>query len=160
MKLFKLAVVVALVSLLASPVMASVTVKHGVSHNNDEVSVIDVGNAGYVAGGTLYLGFTSIQGTSTMVSGTVAIPVAYNVVHKTIGQSGDSTGTLADGTVGQVLYIDVASNAGAYNFTVTPTTKTGFTTFALNATNGYIVLMFVDTSIGWVKVDSKNVTLA
>jgi len=153
-------ILIVIVLLLASPCFGAVGVKHGVSHNTDEVSVIDVGNAGYVAGGTLYLGFTSIQGTSTMVSGTVAIPVTYNVVHKVIGQASDSTGTLADGTVGQVLYIDVASNAGAYNFTVTPTTKTGFTTFALNATNGYIVLMFVDTSIGWVKVDSRNVTLA
>ena len=157
-KLFSIALSIALILLLASPAMSAVGVWKA-SHNLGTATDINVGNAGYFDGSTLYLGFTSIQGTSTMVSGSTAIPVAYSVVHKVIGQSGDSVGTLADGTVGQVLYIDVSSDAGAYNWVVTPTTKNGYTSFTMNATNQYVVLMFIDTTVGWIIIDHRGATI-
>ena len=165
MKLFKLAVVVALVSLLASPVMASVDVRRtngtGVSQLGS-VDTIEVGNAGTVQGNVLVLGYTYIDGgTSTMVSGPNAIPVTYKTVHMDLTNGNTITSTLANGTNGQVLTLDVTVNpSSAYVWTLTPATKTGYTTVTLTHVGSYVTLLYVNGTLGWVVVDSRGVTIA
>jgi hypothetical protein len=160
-KLISISLVVALALLLTSPVcFGAVGVRQGASHRNIGTATdIDVGNSGYFDGNTLYLSYeTSVSGVSTMVSGSTTIPVAYTTVHKVIGST--STGTLADGKVGQIMYIDISSDTGGYTWTVTPTTKTNFTSIAFTGASSFAVLMFTDPTVGWIIIDSGNVTIS
>jgi hypothetical protein len=157
--------VIALVLLLASPCFGAVDVQRtngkGVSHLG-LVETIDVGNAGQVAGNTLYLGYTYIDGgTSTMVSGPAAVPVTYKTVHMDLTGGNAVLSTLANGTNGQVLNLDVTVNpSSAYVWTITPATTTGFTTITLGHVGTSVTLLFVNSTVGWVVVDQRGATIA
>jgi hypothetical protein len=152
-----LVLVIALV-LLPSLCFGSVGLKRYTSSLGTATD-IDIGDAGYFDGSTLSLGYTSIAGVSTMVSGSLAVPVTVKTVTKVIGVGGNPAGTLADGTVGQILVI-TASNAGTSSWTLTPSTKCGFTTITFSSDGGYAVLQFINSSLGWIVIKSYNVTIA
>ena len=159
-KFMSIALVLALVLLCASPAFSAVGVKQGVSHYHVGDAVdIDVGEAGYFDGDTLYLGYTSINSVSTMASGPAAIPVTCNVVHQVFSSADAPGSTLANGTVGQILLLDVTTNASSYVWTITPATKIGYSTIKLSHVGSYAVLMYINALYGWQVIDSKGATI-
>ncbi len=152
----KIFLLLLLLMIAFAPAYANVGVKRN-GFNIGTATDIDIGNAGFLDGSTLTLGFTSIQGTSTMVSGSVTVPTTYRIIHKAIGSA--IGGTLANGTAGQVITIDVLSNSGGFNYTVTPATCTGFTTFTLSAVGSSITLAYLDDTYGWVLVYRSGATI-
>lgn len=92
------------------------------------------------------------NGSNTVAGGTLAIPVTRRHVSKTTG--GVEALTLADGLPGQLLTITLVSAGGTG--TITPTTKTGFSTIALGTIRDSITLVFVDPTTGWVIVGKND----
>lgn len=86
------------------------------------------------------------NGVATVAGGTLAIPVTKRVVSKTTG--GVEALTLADGVPGQELTIILATDGG--DGTLTPTTKTGFTSIVFADAKDTANLRFVDSTVGWV----------
>ena len=129
-----------------------------------------VASAGSVTGTSLSAGAGDVSfrssltaigqrgGTSAMVSGSTAIPVSVSLVQKYIGTT--QAGTLANGLKGQVLKIIVTTNDAAYVYTVTPTTKTGYSTFALDTVGDFVTLLYVDDTIGWIIIGQNGAVLA
>ena len=95
-------------------------------------------------------------GVSTMVSGTLAIPVSYSVVLMQVGSA--MPRTLANGLAGQILTIVVST--GTSTTVLTPTTKTGFTTISFNAVADSVTLLYIDDTIGWLVIGQNSVTIA
>ena len=101
-----------------------------------------LGNSGYV----------SVASTS------VAIPIGYSYIRKVITSNSDplfTAGTLANGYPGQIITIAVVglSPSGATtggNYTLTPTTTTGFTSVKLSATGDILTLEYLNDTFGWV----------
>jgi hypothetical protein len=92
------------------------------------------------------------QATTTCGSGVLAIPITHRAVNKTTG--GAEALTLADGAfLGQRLNIFLGTDGG--DGTLTPTTKSGFTTIVF-ADKGDIVDLEWTTS-GWILVGSAGV---
>lgn len=86
------------------------------------------------------------NGSNTVAGGTLAIPVTRRVVLKTTG--GVEALTLADGLPGQKLTIILATDGG--DGTLTPTTKTGFSTIVFADAGDRADLEFVDATRGWI----------
>jgi hypothetical protein len=104
-------------------------------------------------------GMTS--GATSITSSTTAIPLSYGFVRKGItDNTGYTTGTLANGTPGQMLTILISADegAGSGTFTLTPTTTTGFTSIYFNAVYDQVTLLYVDDSAGWIIVSYESVT--
>jgi hypothetical protein len=158
-KAMKKFIVVLLVLLLASPCFGSVGIKQGTSHiHQGEAVDIDVGDAGFFDGSTLYLGYTAINGTSNVTSGPTALLLTYKNVNQ--GFAGSNVDqTLANGTVGQIIILTVSANSGSYVWTVTPATARSFTSVKLSAVGSFAVLMFINTEMGWSIVDSAGATI-
>lgn len=103
-----------------------------------------LGNAGYVS----------------MASTVTAIPIGYSFIRKVIDSDGNSAftaGTLPNGYPGQILTIYAAglSPSGATtggNYTITPTTATGFTSIKLSAVNDVVTFEYLNDTLGWVIV--------
>lgn len=102
---------------------------------------------------------TARGGVSAMVSGSLAIPIAYDYITKAIGGGAGAVHTLADGTPGQVITILAISVSGSGTAVITPTTTTGFTTVTLDAAFEYVTFLYVDDTVGWVIV-ATNATIA
>lgn len=98
------------------------------------------------AGGGIVGGIGTATGTVAKASGTLAVPVTARVVTMTSG--GVEALTLADGYPGQILTLTFVSDGG--DATLTPTTKTGFSTVVFADVGDYVTLEFVDTTVGWV----------
>jgi len=93
------------------------------------------------------------NGSNTVAGGTLAIPVTKRVVNKTTG--GAEALTLADGLPGQRLSINLATDGG--DGTLTPTTKTGFTTIVFADVKDTAELEFVDSTTGWIVVGTAGI---
>lgn len=116
------------------------------------------------SGGTLtmYGGRASfaIGGKVAVASGkTVAanrvIPLTHSVVEKTTGDTAETL-TLADGTPGQIITIVLAVDGGG-DGDLTPATKTGFATVALDDAGDQVTLQFIDATVGWVIIGAAGV---
>lgn len=111
---------------------------------------------------SLFATGTATGGATSVASTTAAVPTGYAFVRKVIPSNGDAAftaGTLADGKPGQILTIKAAglSPSGATtggNYTITPTTTTGFVSIKLTAVGDYAVFQFIDTTVGWVLLQS------
>ena len=92
------------------------------------------------------------QATTTAAAGVLAIPITHRTVNKATG--GVEALTLADGAfLGQKLNIFLGTDGG--DGTLTPTTKSGFTTIVF-ADKGDVVDLEWTTS-GWIIVGSAGV---
>ena len=94
-------------------------------------------------------------GTSTMVSGSLAIPISYAVVIKAITQE-TTPCTLEDGYAGQILTFQISTLTGTA--TLTPDTCTGFTTITFDAAREYATLLYIDDTIGWICIATNATT--
>lgn len=84
-------------------------------------------------------------GTSTVTTGTTAIPLGYSVVKIICGASSK---TIANGYSGQVLHIVATETTGTV--TITPATATGWVSAAMDANGESLTIQFVDDTLGWI----------
>lgn len=96
-----------------------------------------------------------LTGTPQSLSGAGAINVTSLITNVTT--TGANALTLADGVNGQIKII--ANPVSAGTGTLTPTTKTGYTTIAFTAAGQGVVLVFVTTQ-GWICVGNNGATLS
>lgn len=172
-KLFSVLMLIALL-LTSSVSFASVGVRlNGVPMGSatDINFVCGTGTNGVVTsdGGIYNIGCSSSLAASGIANGgavsqtssTAALSTSYAYVRKVITSNSDAlytAGTLANGIPGQVLTVFVAgiSPSGATtggNYTITPTTSTGFTSVKLTAVKDFATMLYVDDTIGWVLVN-------
>ena len=102
-----------------------------------------------------------ITNTGAMIGGVQTLAAAGAVDLVTPITRIDSTGaialTLADGTNGQIKYIVMGTDGG--DATLTPTTKTGFSTITFNDAGDGVTLVFITTK-GWICAGNNGATLA
>lgn len=117
---------------------------------------------------------STVSVTGTLTAGSIVGPVSGAFVGgvQTLAAAGavdlvnlitriDSAGaialTLADGTNGQVKIIVMGTDGG--DATLTPTTKTGFSTVTFNDAGDGVSLVFITTK-GWIVYANNGATLA
>lgn len=99
---------------------------------------------------------TGLQvGSTTTRSGAGAIPITASTVKLTT--TGANALTLADGVDGQILRIVMVVDGG--DGTLTPTTKTGYSTITFNDVGDAVALQFF-TTLGWMIVSNYGATVA
>ncbi len=86
--------------------------------------------------------------TTTSVADSLAIPVSHGYVAKTTGADAEAL-TLADGSPGQLLFINLAVDGGGVG-TLTPATSTGWATIVFADAGDQAALLFVNASAGWI----------
>jgi len=116
-----------------------------------------------IAGATL----TSPTLTSPTLSGaaklgssdtrTGAGAVSVTTIHTEVVTTGANALTLADGVDGQVKVITMKTDGG--DGTLTPTTKTGYSTITFNDAGDTVTLLF-KSGVGWLITGSYGVTIA
>ena len=67
--------------------------------------------------------------------------------------------TVADGVPGQVLIIIGKDASDTGTLTLTATTKTGWTSGAIDTVRDVVVLYFVDSTYGWIVIGTNSVTI-
>jgi hypothetical protein len=93
---------------------------------------------------------TPTAGSTTVAADVLAIPVTHQYVGKTTGADAEAL-TLADGTAGQFLTVELTTDGGG-DGTLTPTTKTGFAAIVFADAGDTVTLRFVDGTVGWILV--------
>ncbi len=113
------------------------------------------------------LGFTATSSLITLSAGVVASQQALSgsgaVNLTTLNTNITTTGsaaalTLANGTSGQIKILRMVVDGGG-DATLTPTTKTGFSTITFNDVGDVAVLQYV-TTLGWMIISSSGPTVA
>lgn len=103
----------------------------------------------------------SFTNSGAFVGGVQTLVAAGAVDLVTLVTRVDSAGaialTLADGTNGQVKIIVMGTDGG--DATLTPTTKTGYTTITFNDAGDGVNLVFITTK-GWIVTGNNGATLA
>ena len=94
-------------------------------------------------------------GTVTTRSGAGAVPITASTVRLTT--TGADALTLANGTNGQILSIVMVADGG--DGTLTPTTKTGYTTITFNDVGDTVTLQYF-TTLGWMLLSNLGATIA
>lgn len=112
-----------------------------------------------VTGAATFTG--SVTSSGGLIGGTQALSGAGAVNLTTLVTKVTSTGanalTLADGTDGQVKIIVMVVDGG--DATLTPTTKTGFSTITFNDAGDGVTLVYTTTT-GWICAGNNGATLA
>lgn len=99
---------------------------------------------------------TPTLGATTVAADVLPIPVTHQYVAKTSGADAEAC-TLADGTPGQILVVELAADGGG-DATVTPETATGFVAFVLADAGDVVTLRFVDGTVGWIILGAFGAT--
>lgn len=107
-----------------------------------------------------------INGYSTVASSSTALQpssLPYSVVIKQAGgnNSLDETdgGTrLANGTPGKVMQFELLGVMTDGSWIITPVTVTGFTAVTLDTAGEYVTLLYVDDTIGWIRIGDSGAT--
>jgi len=119
-------------------------------------STLTVARLGFAKGDSAASAYATIASGATAITST---QLAYAIIKKDVGD-GAEVGALANGTPGQMLTIICTSLNGSGTYTVTPVTKTGFTSFQLNTALDSITLLYFNDSIGWIVFGNNGCTLA
>jgi hypothetical protein len=98
---------------------------------------------------------TSGATVCTTVS-TALSPKTYSIVYATISTR---TLTIADGYAGQILTIVAQNWSDTGTLTVTATTKTSWTTAAMDTHGDTLTLLYVDDTYGWIVLGASSVTI-
>jgi hypothetical protein len=96
-----------------------------------------------------------VFGTVTTRSGAGAVPITAGTVRLTT--TGADALTLANGANGQILSIVMVADGG--DGTLTPTTKTGFSTITFDAVGDSVTLQYF-TTLGWMILANNGATVA
>jgi hypothetical protein len=94
------------------------------------------------------LGKNGLLGVLAVAAATLAIPLTHRYIRKTTG--GVEALTLANGFEGQVITIELDVDGG--DGTLTPATKTGFSTIVFADAADTATLEYIDDTVGWVIV--------
>lgn len=139
--------------------MASTTFSGPVTSNNGFVGAISGNVTGNVTGdvtGNVTGNLTGITiGTVATRSGAGAVPITAATVKLTT-TAADAL-TLANGTNGQILSIVMVVDGG--DGTLTPTTKTGYSTIVFNDVGDSVVLQYF-TTLGWMVLSNNGCTIS
>lgn len=112
-----------------------------------------------IGGAQTVTGITTLTGG--LIGGVQTLSAAGAVNLTTLVTRVDSAGaialTLADGVNGQVKIIVMGTDGG--DATLTPTTKTGYTTITFNDAGDGVTLVFITTK-GWIVAGNNGATLA
>jgi len=131
--------------------MGSTTFSGPVTSNNGFVGATTGNVTGNVTGNLTGI----VIGTVTTKSGAGAIPITHAAVKLTT--TGANALTLANGTNGQLLTITMVTDGG--DGTLTPTTKTGYTTLTFGDVGDSVTLQYYTTQ-GWMIVANNGVVAA
>lgn len=96
-----------------------------------------------------------VFGTVATRSGAGAVPITAGTVRLTT--TGADALTLANGANGQILSIVMVADGG--DGTLTPTTKTGFTTLTFADVGDAVTLQYF-TTLGWMIISNNGVGVA
>lgn len=99
----------------------------------------------------------AVIGSTQNLSGSGAVNVTSGTTKVTTTASAAAL-TLANGTDGQIKMIVMVVDGGG-DATITPTTKTGYTTIVLDAVGDAVVLQYF-TTLGWMVIANYNATIA
>jgi hypothetical protein len=97
-----------------------------------------------------------VFGTVTTRSGAGAVPVTAASVQISTG-AGAAALTLANGTAGQILNLVMTVDGGG-DATLTPTTKTGFSTIVFGDVGDSVILQYF-TTLGWMVLSNNGATV-
>lgn len=131
--------------------MASTTFSGPVTSLNGFIGAV----TGNITGNVTGVLTGSIVGTTAALSGAGAIPITAATVRLTT--TGADALTLANGTNGQVLCIVMVVDGG--DGTLTPTTKTGYSTITFNDVGDAVILQYF-TTLGWMILANYGATVA
>lgn len=138
----------------ASAVAVSVT-----SSGTDESLTVDAKGAGNITFNATGTGYTKVGhglvGATQALSGAGAVNLTTVVTKVT--STGANALTLADGTDGQIKIIVMVVDGG--DATLTPTTKTGYTTIVFNDAGDGVTLVFTTTT-GWIVAGNNGATIS
>lgn len=109
--------------------------------------------SGGISGNATFTG--ALIGSTQALSGAGAVNVTTLTTKVT--STGANALTLADGTDGQVKIIVMVVDGG--DATLTPTTKTGFSTIVFNDAGDGVVLVFTTTT-GWIVAGNNGATIS
>lgn len=95
-------------------------------------------------------------GVTALATGPDAVASGYSVI---LANVATHTATLADGVPGQILTIIGADISDTGTLTVTATTKTGWTSVAIDASRDFVTLLYVDDTYGWIIIAQYSVSI-
>ena len=136
--------------------MANTTFSGPVISTNGFVGAITGNITGNVTGNVTGDLTGRVFGTVTTRSGAGAVPITAATVQISTG-AGAAALTLANGTAGQMLTLVMTVDGGG-DATLTPTTKTGFTTIVFGDVGDAVVLQYF-TTLGWMVVSNNGATV-
>ena len=135
--------------------MGSTTFSGPVTSTNGFVGAVTGNITGNVTGNVTGDLTGRVFGTVTTRSGAGAVPITSATVRLTT--TGADALTLANGANGQLLTIVMVADGG--DGTLTPTTKTGFTTLTFGDVGDSVTLQYF-TTLGWMIVSNNGVVAA
>ena len=136
--------------------MANTTFSGPVISTNGFVGAITGNITGNVTGNVTGNLTGIVIGTVTTRAGAGAVPITAATVQISTG-AGAAALTLANGTAGQMLTLVMTVDGGG-DATLTPTTKTGFTTIVFGDVGDAVVLQYF-TTLGWMVVSNNGATV-
>lgn len=102
----------------------------------------------------------SVYGVTNMATSQNAIFPSYNYVRKSISSDpAFQTGELPDGQQGQMITIEITSCPTGASWTLTPNTATGFTSLYFEGVGDIITLIYLNDSIGWIRLNQESVNI-
>lgn len=135
--------------------MASTTFSGPVTSTNGFVGTVTGDVTGNVTGNVTGDLTGRVIGTTATRSGAGAVPITAATVKLTT--TGANALTLANGTDGQILSIVMVVDGG--DGTLTPTTKTGFSTITFADVGDSVILQYF-TTLGWMILSNNGATVA
>lgn len=100
----------------------------------------------------------AVYGVTQMATNQNAIFPSYNFVQKDISSNPSfQTGTLPNGEQGQIITIQITSCPSGASWTLTPTTKTGFTSLYFEGVGDLITLLYLNDTNGWIPLTRESV---
>ena len=135
--------------------MGSTTFSGPVTSTNGFIGAVTSNTTGNVTGNVTGDLTGRVFGTVGTRSGAGAVPITSGTVRLTT--TGADALTLANGANGQLLTIVMVADGG--DGTLTPTTKTGFSTITVTAVGNAVTLQYF-TTLGWMIVSNVGATVA
>lgn len=135
--------------------MGSTTFSGPVTSTNGFVGAVTGNITGNVTGNVTGDLTGRTFGTVGTRSGAGAVPITSATVRLTT--TGADALTLANGANGQILSIVMVADGG--DGTLTPTTKTGFSTITFTAVGNSVTLQYF-TTLGWMILSNNGATVA
>ena len=163
------ALLVSVLLFLASSSFAAVGVKvDGVLKNTaTDINFKGAGNTitsdGSTATFNVILAGAGTSGGISMTTDQVSVRPGYSIIRKAIASSTSSpsyaTGTMDDGTPGQIVTVIITSVDSSGTFTLTPATKYGYTSVTFDAAKDQATFLYVSDTVGWIVLSHTACTI-